>query len=275
MAQCSLRVYTEKSEWAMNRPAFVDNNNTQYNYCTHSSLHFLFALLHTQIILEQLCKTMLTRFMRNQARCLRRHASTRDSSPGFAKAAEELIKTASTEVGGLLVQNGKDTVEDLRQLSSQVTALKESLDSKLNASNQSMSGVKEAIVAMDKNVCGLKAQIVLLTKTQQLHFAMIHRNVNSFDYQADNPNHHEDTSGDIVSFYLAPPRIHGCTFELVGTILLSFHRGSGYQLPTNAQVSGTFGSERFRRKLVTQIHELTGVEPRLTQLDGKWCIFYS
>lgn len=117
-----------------------------------------------------------------------------------------------------------------------------------------MTGVKDAISAMDRNVCGLKDQITLLTKEQRLHFAMTHRSANSFDYSI---SHSHNNASE----------------KLVGTILLAFHQGKGCFIPKHAKVQNS--AETFTNLLVTQIHELTGIKPRLGQHDGEWAIYYS
>ena len=135
----------------------------------------------------------------------------------LARAAEELIKAASSHVDFETLAINRDAVEALKKLASEtasvknsLTSLKESQDAKMNTMIQSIGNVEGKLDVLTQRI---EAQ----TKNQALAWAYDNASVNAFIYY-DKPKDSYSHGNQVQST------------ELVRTILLSFRRNCGHHV---------------------------------------------
>ena len=209
-----------------------------------------------------LYKAISSAGFRNRSLISVRTLSMAEDSDKVTRAAEEIIKAASSHVDSSALALNREAVEALKQLSIQVASVKESVkslkesqDANSNTMIQSMASVNEAIATQTKN--------------QALIWANTNASLNSFHYYVNSDS--DDCRG-----------VQDST-KLVRCILLSFRKNCGYCIDNRSLLPYSESSQEyiasreknFRIKLSAQIHSLTGQEPRIVQEDSSWVIYYS
>lgn len=110
----------------------------------------------------------------------------------------------------------------------------------------------------------LNTAAALQAKDQKLQWAISNIGLNSFQFYAKD----------------SYQKVESASF--VKTILFSFRKGTGHYI-TNRSMTGynaygnkpEEGEKQFRDALSTQIHELTGQQPRIAVADSGYAIYYS
>jgi len=186
-------------------------------------------------------------------------------------AAEELVRAACLDL-----QSSFDTksLEDLKaaittnhgkldQLIKSMNMLKEveseSLE-EVRAANEKMEKIHKAII--DTNAL-LLTTLSQQTRNQNIAWAISNVDIvkNDFQYYADG-GYRQDSK------------------QVALEILWNFRKGYGYFLP-NGYIQHSYhhseeAAKTFRDNVVSCIHKLTGVKPRLEQgKDGRYAIYYS
>jgi seryl-tRNA synthetase len=140
--------------------------------------------------------------------------TTKDSEK-LTRAAEELIKAASSHIDSAIIDLGRQAVQGLKELSdktssveSSLKSLKESHDAKANVVIETIASVKQQLVNLNENV---RAQ----TKNQALTWAIEHASLNSFIYHNKPENNYSYSSNGVQST------------EFVRQILFSFRQNMG------------------------------------------------
>ena len=203
--------------------------------------------------------------------------SNNGPSSRLVAAASELLEAAGVETA----------TSQQMQISSDIVAFKESMDTKLNTLHQTtefkLSSINETvdsklntltqrIINAEKGIASLEKCFSDYAKDQKITFALQNSNSKSFTYYefAKGSYRYGDTKS--------------CA-ELVQHILFWFRRGEGCYIP-NATLEHTHNgveayfkasNEKFKVKLLDQIHFLTGTKPRIELGSCKkdYAIFYS
>lgn len=146
------------------------------------------------------------------------------------------------------------------------------MDCKLTKVNSSLDTINLSVCHLASEFQSLKMLMETQEKMHRITFAIENCEFGSFEY------------------YNSLTFCHHQSHHLVKSILFAFRQEDGYELPTECIVEESLGDrchhaaeekkmangERlFHESLVTQIHALTGVEPRIEKIAGNDIIWYS
>mmetsp|Transcript_4142 Transcript_4142/g.8894 ORF Transcript_4142/g.8894 Transcript_4142/m.8894 type:complete len:190 (+) Transcript_4142:38-607(+) len=187
-------------------------------------------------------------------------ASSPDSKRKLMDAAEALVKAAVSETEATAVSHGRATVASLESISKSVSELHVSNDGKLNLI---LPLLAEMVISLKGMNSKMEQQVNILqeeAKRRKIEFALQHTERQNFDYRQDSGYNNKSNS-------------------LVTDILWSFLKGNGYYLPSGARSTSrnTCEStpENFRAALISQLENLLGSKPRITDAaDGRQIIWY-
>jgi hypothetical protein len=179
-------------------------------------------------------------------------------------AAEELVKAAylgtNAEVNKEIIEAINLGTDSLKELETHLVAWKSSMDDKANTVHQNMDNLKDALAKVDDKVSELKRAQLLAAGIKNCAY-------NSFDYVAEGSRKKSE--------------------NLIRTILFAVQKGPTWCafLPDDAVLEQHYCREEtrkkqqeFRDKLVDQIYALTGVKPRIVELEkkgGRYVIYQS
>lgn len=187
-------------------------------------------------------------------------ATSKDSS-NLTAAANELVKAACAHVEITSLSMVKDTLDEMKSLTTKVEALKVTFEAKIDTLNKSNTELKDEMVK-------LRQESAAQLKEQRLQWALDNASLNSFQYYSDGKGNQYESK------------------YLVTSILLSFRRGTAYRIDTyglsvdQVYKNGTYVYEakqkkEFCDKLEAQLYDLIGTKPRIEQDNEKYMIWYS
>jgi hypothetical protein len=193
-------------------------------------------------------------------------------SRSFSKSAVASTAASRAERGSRRRSSSKQ--ESLKRSSKRLTECGELSDYKLTEVNSTLGTIHDSVYQLASEFRSLKMLVERQEKMQRIAFAIENCDYGSFEYYNG------------VNF------CHHQSHHLVKSILFAFRLDDGYELPTECSIDQSFsvrksddrqdaeeknmnGEKLFHESLVTQIHALTGIEPRIEKIDGADIIWYS
>jgi hypothetical protein len=196
-------------------------------------------------------------------------------------AAKSVVATSSREEG-----NNSSSSKEEESLNQRSGGSKRSMAAGIECGgallDYKVTKVNNKLVTIHDSVCHLAAECKSLKmlmekqeKMQRITFAIENCDYGSFEY------------------YNSLVFCHHQSQHLVKSILFAFRQDDGYELPTECIVDESsggrggryaaaeeknmaiIGEQLFHERLVSQIHALTGIEPRIEKIDGKVIVWYS
>ena len=189
----------------------------------------------------------------------------------LALAAEALVEAASLEVDSMTQKKLSSSLEalktsfetELTAVTKSVKASNEHFDDKINTMKQELTNVRSELTNVRSELQKMHAVLESQAKMKRLELASTRTSILSFDYNNDSGNNTNSSA-------------------LVKNIIEHFMFGYGYILPQNAFVGSSYHDNTaenkalFRKKLVKQVKDQIGSEPRLQDKgNGAFSIFYS
>jgi hypothetical protein len=183
---------------------------------------------------------------------------SKDSSK-LAKAAEELLKVACSQVEVETLASARETVGELKEIAANGTSLNQLISSLKDDISGSENSVKQIIGNLKDEINGLKKTMSDIQKDARLQWAINNPGIGSFKYYDAGKWTERDSS------------------EFVKSVLINFRKNSGYYIHSRCMDSchsKEEGEKEFRDALSDQIHGLIGKKPRIAMAEHGYAIYY-
>ncbi|GKZ00515.1 hypothetical protein MPSEU_001003900 [Mayamaea pseudoterrestris] len=188
-------------------------------------------------------------------------------------AAEALIQAAVSVTESNSLALSREIAASIKDVSEGSKLVKESMENKLNTTNQHLCDLKDAVSAVKTSIDAQTEAIKLQTAAMkdQARFQQITSALTTSDQYLTAHRFTYYVNGDHYS--------SGQSDQLIKRILILFRKNCGFYITNYSLNSTQYSSSSkdcagFRKNLCDQIQDILGQRPRVTETDGKTTIWY-